>query len=75
MRSPRLTGGKGAELVFDAVGGPNFEKLADATAVGGILIVYGRFSPDVTPLPIAAGLMEKSDDPWFRSPYHDCTRR
>ena len=49
----QLTGGKGAELVFDAVGGPNFEKLADAAAVGGILIVYGRFSPDVTPLPIA----------------------
>jgi NADPH:quinone reductase-like Zn-dependent oxidoreductase len=48
----QLTGGKGAELVFDAVGGPNFEKLAAAAAVGGILIVYGRFSPDVTPLPI-----------------------
>jgi NADPH:quinone reductase-like Zn-dependent oxidoreductase len=28
---PQLTGGKGAELVFDAVGGPSFEKLVDAT--------------------------------------------
>jgi NADPH:quinone reductase-like Zn-dependent oxidoreductase len=52
----QFTGGRGAELVFDAVGGPNFEKLADATAVGGILIVYGRFSPDATPLPIAQTL-------------------
>jgi NADPH:quinone reductase-like Zn-dependent oxidoreductase len=52
----QFTGGKGAELVFDAVGGPNFEKLADAAAVGSILIVYGRFSPDVTPLPIAQTL-------------------
>jgi NADPH:quinone reductase-like Zn-dependent oxidoreductase len=38
------------------VGGPNFEKLANAAAVGGILIVYGRFSPDATPLPIAQTL-------------------
>lgn len=49
----QLTGGQGAELVFDSVGGSNFEKLANATALGGLLIVYGRFSPDVTPLPIA----------------------
>jgi NADPH:quinone reductase-like Zn-dependent oxidoreductase len=48
-----LTGGKGAEVVFDAVGGPTFEKLAEATAIGGLLIAYGRFSPDVTPLPLA----------------------
>ena len=52
----RITGGKGAQLVFDSVGGPNFEKLANATAAGGILIVYGRFSPDITPLPIAQTL-------------------
>ena len=49
----RLTGGKGAEVVFDAVGGPAFEKLAEATAIGGLLIPYGRFSSDVTPLPLA----------------------
>jgi NADPH:quinone reductase-like Zn-dependent oxidoreductase len=42
--------------VFDAGGGPNFEKLADATAAGGILIVYGRFSPEMTPLPLAQTL-------------------
>jgi NADPH:quinone reductase-like Zn-dependent oxidoreductase len=52
----QITAGKGAQLVFDAVGGPNFEKLADATAPGGILIVYGRFSPEITPLPIAQTL-------------------
>ncbi len=50
------TAGTGAQLVFDAVGGPSFEKLADATAAGGILIVYGRFSTDVTPLPLAQTL-------------------
>jgi NADPH:quinone reductase-like Zn-dependent oxidoreductase len=49
----RLTEGKGAEVVFDAVGGPAFEKLAEATATGGLLLTYGRFSPEVTPLPLA----------------------
>ena len=52
----KITAGKGAQLVFDAVGGPSFEKLADATAPGGLLIVYGRFSTDVTPLPLAQTL-------------------
>ena len=52
----RITDGKGAPLVFDSVGGPNFEKLANATATSGILIVYGRFNPDITPLPIAQAL-------------------
>jgi NADPH:quinone reductase-like Zn-dependent oxidoreductase len=49
----RLTGGKGAEVVFDAVGGPAFEKLAESTATVGLLLAYGRFSPEVTPLPLA----------------------
>jgi NADPH:quinone reductase-like Zn-dependent oxidoreductase len=49
----RLTGGKGANVVFDAVGGPTFEKLTEATATGGLLIAYGRLSPEATPLPLA----------------------
>ena len=48
-----LTGGRGAEVVFDAVGGPTFEKLTEATAPGGLLITYGRLSPEATPLPLA----------------------
>jgi NADPH:quinone reductase-like Zn-dependent oxidoreductase len=55
----QFTGGKGANVVFDAVGGPGFEKLADATAAGGILIVYGRFSTEVTPLPIAQAIWKE----------------
>jgi NADPH:quinone reductase-like Zn-dependent oxidoreductase len=49
----RLTGAKGAEVVFDAVGGPTFAKLVEATAMLGLLITYGRLSPDATPLPLA----------------------
>lgn len=43
-----LTGGKGAELVLDAVGGPGFSKLAEATATGGMLILYGALSAEPT---------------------------
>lgn len=47
----RLTDGKGAELVFDPVGGPTFAKLVEATASGGLLILYGALSRDPTVVP------------------------
>jgi NADPH:quinone reductase-like Zn-dependent oxidoreductase len=46
-----LTGGKGAELVLDAVGGPGFSKLSEATATGGMLILYGALSAEPTVIP------------------------
>jgi NADPH:quinone reductase-like Zn-dependent oxidoreductase len=46
-----ITGGKGARVVFDPVGGPTFEKLLQATARGGILFLYGALSPEPTSLP------------------------
>jgi NADPH:quinone reductase-like Zn-dependent oxidoreductase len=47
----RLTHGKGADLVFDPVGGPTFAKLVEATASGGLLILYGALSRDQTAVP------------------------
>jgi NADPH:quinone reductase-like Zn-dependent oxidoreductase len=47
-----LTGGKGARVVFDPVGGPTITKLAQATAQLGILFLYGALSPEPTPLPL-----------------------
>jgi NADPH:quinone reductase-like Zn-dependent oxidoreductase len=47
-----LTGGKGARMVFDPVGGPTFAKLAQATARLGILFLYGALSTEPTPLPL-----------------------
>lgn len=47
----RLTGGKGAELVFDPVGGPGFAELARATANGGTLVLYGALATDPTVIP------------------------
>jgi NADPH:quinone reductase-like Zn-dependent oxidoreductase len=47
-----LTGGRGARVVFDPVGGPTFAKLAQATARLGIIFLYGALSPEPTPLPL-----------------------
>lgn len=46
-----LTEGKGAELVFDPVGGPEFATLAKATATGGTLLLYGALDTRPTLVP------------------------
>ena len=48
----RITGGKGARVAFDPVGGPTFAKLIAALSFGGIAFIYGALSSEVTPLPI-----------------------
>lgn len=48
----QITGGKGARIVFDPVGGPTFNKLVQATARSGILFLYGALSTEPTPLPL-----------------------
>src|SRR5271165_439214 len=45
-----LTGGKGARVVFDPVGGPTVTKLVQATARLGIVFLYGALSPEPTPV-------------------------
>ncbi|HEY4214259.1 MAG TPA: zinc-dependent alcohol dehydrogenase family protein [Steroidobacteraceae bacterium] len=47
----RITGGKGARIVFDPVGGPDVTKLASCTAEEGWLILYGGLSGKETPYP------------------------
>jgi NADPH:quinone reductase-like Zn-dependent oxidoreductase len=46
-----LTDGRGADLVFDPVGGPGFADLARATANGGTLVLYGALDTDPTVVP------------------------
>jgi NADPH:quinone reductase-like Zn-dependent oxidoreductase len=48
----RITGGKGASMVFDPVGGPTVNKLVQATAQLGIVFLYGALSTEPTPLPL-----------------------
>jgi NADPH:quinone reductase-like Zn-dependent oxidoreductase len=49
-----ITGGKGARVVFDPVGGGYIETLAQATANGGTIFLYGVLSGKPTPFPMAA---------------------
>lgn len=53
-RVNEITGGKGARVTFDPVGGPFLEKLAAAAAPGGIIIEYGWLSLQPTPFPLMA---------------------
>ncbi len=47
----RITAGKGARLIFDPVGGPYVEKLAQAASEDGIIFIYGGLSGQTTPFP------------------------
>ncbi|MCO4319538.1 zinc-dependent alcohol dehydrogenase family protein [Phyllobacterium sp. 21LDTY02-6] len=51
-RLEEIAGANGVRLVFDAVGGPDFEPLTAAMAKGGMLIEYGGLSPQPTPFPL-----------------------
>ena len=51
-RIKEITGGKGARVTFDPLGGPFLEQLAAASAPGGIIIEYGRLSGQPTPFPV-----------------------
>jgi NADPH:quinone reductase-like Zn-dependent oxidoreductase len=52
----RLTGGRGARIVFDPVAGPFVETLAAATATGGTIFLYGLLSGEPTPFPLFKAL-------------------
>jgi NADPH:quinone reductase-like Zn-dependent oxidoreductase len=47
----RITNGKGARIVFDPVGGPDVDTLAQAASEDGIIIIYGGLSGRPTPYP------------------------
>src|ERR1700730_2905310 len=55
-RVKEITGGKGARVIFDPVGGPFLEKLAEAAASGGIIFQYGLLSMQPTPFPLLTAL-------------------
>ncbi len=47
----RITAGRGARIVFDPVGGPEVDTLAQAAAEEGVIIIYGGLSGQATPYP------------------------
>jgi NADPH:quinone reductase-like Zn-dependent oxidoreductase len=48
----RLTGGRGAEIVLDAIGGPGFAELGGAAAEDGRMICYGWLDAQPALLPM-----------------------
>lgn len=53
-RVEEITSGKGARIIFDPVGGDYINTLAQATASGGSIFLYGMLSGKPTPFPMAA---------------------
>jgi NADPH:quinone reductase len=52
----RITGGRGARIIFDPVAGAGVEVLAQAAAHGGIILEYGALATSVTPFPLFVAL-------------------
>jgi NADPH2:quinone reductase len=52
----RLTGGDGARLAFDPIGGPGVETLVDALGEDGVLVPYGIMTTEPTPYPLEKAL-------------------
>jgi NADPH:quinone reductase-like Zn-dependent oxidoreductase len=48
----RISEGRGARVVFDPVGGPDFENIVKATCKDAIVFTYGALSHDTTPVPV-----------------------
>lgn len=53
-RVHEITGGAGARVVFDPIGGEGMNKLGQATATGGSIFLYGMLAEGPTPFPLAA---------------------
>jgi NADPH:quinone reductase-like Zn-dependent oxidoreductase len=54
-----ITGGVGARLVYDPIGGSGLPALAEATALNGIIFEYGLLSTEPTPYPLLTALLRR----------------
>ncbi|WP_424637840.1 zinc-dependent alcohol dehydrogenase family protein [Embleya sp. AB8] len=55
-----LTGGRGAEFVFDAIAGPGVLELSRALAPEGTLFIYGLLSGQDTPYPAMTTMLARN---------------
>ena len=56
LRMHEITGGKGARVIFDTVGGPFVEQLSKVAAQGGIIFEAGALALQATPFPLLRAL-------------------
>lgn len=52
----QLTSGKGANILFDPIGGPMLETLSNAAATGATIFEYGALSSEPTVFPLLSSL-------------------
>ena len=52
----RLTNGKGANIIFDPVVGPQLAELCDAASDEADIFAYGALSPEPAPFPLFTGI-------------------
>ena len=57
-RVMEISGGKGANVIFDPVSGPYVETLAQAAAPGATLMIYGALDMRPTPYPLFPALQK-----------------
>lgn len=57
-RVKEITGGKGARIIFDPIGGKGLEALAAAAAYAGTIFEYGALAAEPTPFPLFTALHE-----------------
>jgi NADPH:quinone reductase-like Zn-dependent oxidoreductase len=55
-RVKEITGGRGARVIFDPIGGKGLTALAEAAAYHGTIFEYGALAPEPTPFPLFAAL-------------------
>ncbi len=65
----RLTGGDGARLAFDPIGGPGVEALVDALGENGVLVPYGIMTTEPTPYPLEKALARNLQIHAFTLPF------
>ena len=58
-RVQEITNGKGARLIFDAVGGDTLQALDQIAAVGGIVFLYGAFDLGSPQLPMIPAITKE----------------
>lgn len=55
----RITEGRGARVVFDAVGGDTLAPLVELASRRGVIIVYGALAGAVSPLPLQPAMLKR----------------
>ena len=60
-RVMQITGGKGAEVIYDPIAGPGLMSLGEAVALRGTIVVYGVLMPEPTHFPVYSAFIRSFD--------------